>query len=141
MPEQLRFAEHEPDDFEMFELKTRVVLADGGCNRPGRTACHGSRGHGGSCFSPGGTISSSDRRKRKTGLDLYLLTFAGAIDRDTAAAVRPLVATPVQEQNAEVSPDGAWLAYQSDESGTYEVYVRSPRLLRSWSSSRTSSRS
>jgi serine/threonine-protein kinase len=26
--------------------------------------------------------------------------------------------------NAEISPDGRWLAYQSDESGRFEVYVR-----------------
>ena len=32
--------------------------------------------------------------------------------------------TPLQERNAEVSPDGRWVAYQSDESGRYEIYVR-----------------
>jgi len=26
--------------------------------------------------------------------------------------------------NADISPDGRWLAYQSDESGRFEVYVR-----------------
>jgi serine/threonine-protein kinase len=36
----------------------------------------------------------------------------------------PLIQTPFNEQNAEVSPDGRWVAYQSDESGQYEVYVR-----------------
>src|SRR5262249_38236442 len=35
-----------------------------------------------------------------------------------------LVRTRFNERNAEVSPDGRWLAYQSDESGRYEVYVR-----------------
>jgi serine/threonine-protein kinase len=28
------------------------------------------------------------------------------------------------ELNAEISPDGRWLAYQSDESGQFEIYVR-----------------
>jgi serine/threonine-protein kinase len=28
------------------------------------------------------------------------------------------------ERNAELSPDGRWMAYQSDESGTFEIYVR-----------------
>ncbi|HET9385674.1 MAG TPA: protein kinase, partial [Gemmatimonadales bacterium] len=32
--------------------------------------------------------------------------------------------TPFNEQNGHVSPDGRWIAYQSDESGRYEVYVR-----------------
>jgi serine/threonine protein kinase len=36
----------------------------------------------------------------------------------------PLIATPTREFNAAVSPDGRWLAYQSDESGRSEVYVR-----------------
>jgi Tol biopolymer transport system component/tRNA A-37 threonylcarbamoyl transferase component Bud32 len=35
-----------------------------------------------------------------------------------------LVATPFTELNPAVSPDGRWLAYVSDESGTNEVYVR-----------------
>ena len=28
------------------------------------------------------------------------------------------------ERSAQVSPDGRWLAYQSDESGSFQVYVR-----------------
>ncbi len=35
-----------------------------------------------------------------------------------------LLATPADERSASVSPDGQWLAYQSDESGRNEVYVR-----------------
>jgi serine/threonine-protein kinase len=35
-----------------------------------------------------------------------------------------LLHTPFDEANAEVSPDGRWLAYQSNESGRNEVYVR-----------------
>ena len=37
---------------------------------------------------------------------------------------RPLMKTMFSELNAEISPDGRWLAYQSDESGRAEVYVR-----------------
>ena len=37
---------------------------------------------------------------------------------------RPLVATPFDELNAEVSPDGHWLAYESNESGRNEIYLR-----------------
>jgi Tol biopolymer transport system component len=32
--------------------------------------------------------------------------------------------TPADERNPTFSPDGRWLAYASNESGTYEVYVR-----------------
>jgi len=35
-----------------------------------------------------------------------------------------LVKTNFNETNGEISPDGRWLAYQSDESGREEVYVR-----------------
>ena len=43
---------------------------------------------------------------------------------DDPSPARPLLATKANEGGAEVSPDGRWLAYQSDESGTEEVYVR-----------------
>jgi len=35
-----------------------------------------------------------------------------------------LLEGPHAELNAELSPDGGWLAYQSDESGQWEIYVR-----------------
>jgi serine/threonine-protein kinase len=37
---------------------------------------------------------------------------------------RPLVVTPFAEQNAEISPDGRWMAYESNDSGQFEVFVR-----------------
>ena len=39
-------------------------------------------------------------------------------------AVFPILATPSNEMQARVSPDGKWIAYVSDESGTIEVYVQ-----------------
>jgi Tol biopolymer transport system component len=38
---------------------------------------------------------------------------------------QPYLAGPGQEQSAHLSPDGKWLAYDSDESGQKEVYVQS----------------
>jgi serine/threonine-protein kinase len=35
-----------------------------------------------------------------------------------------LIATPANELHAEVSPNGKWIAYDSNESGQFEVYVR-----------------
>ena len=41
--------------------------------------------------------------------------------------------TPAAEQNPEFSPDGRWIAYQSDESGRFEAYVRPfPKGDRKW---------
>ena len=37
---------------------------------------------------------------------------------------RSLLATPFNEVSAQISPDGRFLAYCSDQSGAYEVYVR-----------------
>ena len=39
-------------------------------------------------------------------------------------ALVPLLTGPAREANPALSPDGRWLAYESDESGTSEVYVR-----------------
>jgi len=49
-----------------------------------------------------------------------LLQFRIGVD----SAPAPLLATPANEQGPALSPDGRWLAYASNESGRYEVYVR-----------------
>jgi DNA-binding winged helix-turn-helix (wHTH) protein len=38
--------------------------------------------------------------------------------------LEPLVVTPYAETDARLSPDGRWLAYHSNETGTNQVYVR-----------------
>jgi serine/threonine-protein kinase len=38
--------------------------------------------------------------------------------------IEPLIRTPFNESDGEISPDGRWLAYDSNESGQQEVYVR-----------------
>jgi serine/threonine-protein kinase len=43
---------------------------------------------------------------------------------DGTQAVTPLVQTPFSERNGEVSPDGRWLAYEADDSGRFNIYVR-----------------
>jgi serine/threonine-protein kinase len=48
--------------------------------------------------------------------------FAVRTDGDTTR--RELVAGPAIENSPAVSPDGRWLAYQSDETGRFEVFVR-----------------
>jgi Tol biopolymer transport system component len=37
--------------------------------------------------------------------------------------VEPLLQTPFDEQEGTISPDGRWIAYQSDSAGRPEIYV------------------
>ena len=51
----------------------------------------------------------------------------GSPQRPPAAGVSkttPLLHTMFDERNAELAPKGQWLAYESNESGRYEIYVR-----------------
>ncbi|MEX2177127.1 MAG: protein kinase [Gemmatimonadaceae bacterium] len=45
--------------------------------------------------------------------------------RNSPDTVRELIATPFVETAFSLSPDGRWIAYQSNETGRLEVYVRS----------------
>jgi hypothetical protein len=52
---------------------------------------------------------------------------SGATPSAPLAAPRqtePLIQTTVTEDNGEISPDGHWLAYQSNESGQFQISVR-----------------
>jgi Tol biopolymer transport system component len=50
--------------------------------------------------------------------DLWYISLVG--DR----APRPFVATEFRERDGQFSPDGKWIAYQSNESGRDEIYLR-----------------
>jgi hypothetical protein len=54
----------------------------------------------------------------KTGFDLWAVPMFG--DRKPF----PVVQTEFEEREAQFSPDGKWIAYQSNESGRFEVYVQ-----------------
>jgi serine/threonine protein kinase len=56
------------------------------------------------------------------GIAIVPLTSLGV--RAPLDAANPLINTPFEEIDAQVSPDGRYLAYQSNESGRSEVYVR-----------------
>jgi hypothetical protein len=52
-------------------------------------------------------------------------------------AAVPLLNTKANETNGQISPDGKWVAYASDESGTWEIYVTSfPGAAGKWQVSR-----
>lgn len=61
----------------------------------------------------------------QTGPDLWTLPLEEVqSDHPKAGKPQPFLVTPANEASPMISPDGRWLAYQSDESGRNEVYVR-----------------
>jgi eukaryotic-like serine/threonine-protein kinase len=72
-----------------------------------------------SAFTPDGQrLMLSETPGRGTQQDLGVLPVNG--DRRVAW----LLKTTFSELNGEISPNGRWLAYQSNESGQFEIYVR-----------------
>jgi len=69
-------------------------------------------------FTPGGRtlLFSAFRTYREQDI--------GAVDLDEPGQTRTVLDGPFAELRPHLSPDGRWLAYQSDESGQFEVYVR-----------------
>ena len=69
-------------------------------------------------MSPDGTRVVFTETAPNTGVDVM------QVQLDGTRRVTPLVQTPFDEQNGIVSPDGRWLAYEANDSGQSEVYVR-----------------
>jgi serine/threonine-protein kinase len=91
--------------------------AGDGTGSPERLTSYAGRSQVPISFSPDGTRLVFNEPSAPP-FDLYLLNL------DADRKVTPLLKGPRSEHNAEISPDGRWLAYQSDESGSSEVYVR-----------------
>ena len=68
-------------------------------------------------WTPEGRSIIYERLDSATKWDIWLLPLEGS------EAPRPLVHSPTNEERSSLSPDGRWLAYHGDESGTNEVYV------------------
>ncbi len=68
-------------------------------------------------FSPDGTSMTCEDRSRLAYADLVLRP------SDGKGETKVLVATPRDDAYGQISPDGRWLLWASDDSGRYEVYV------------------
>jgi serine/threonine-protein kinase len=77
-------------------------------------------------FSPDGRSLVLMEQTPTTGDDLRVLTLkapsggGGTVYPETT----PLIHTPALERAGDISPDGHWIAYYSNESGQNQVYVR-----------------
>ena len=78
-------------------------------------------------FSPTGRLLLFTEETEKTGTDILILPLSGG------GAPAPLAATAAQEDGAQFSPNGRFVAYSSDASGRVEVYVAAfPRPGDTW---------
>jgi Tol biopolymer transport system component len=68
-------------------------------------------------FSPDGQLLAFHEANRTTGEDILVLRLS---DRK----ILPFLRTHFNEADPRFSPDGRWIAYLSDESGRYEIYVQ-----------------
>ncbi len=75
-------------------------------------------------FSPDGKYLAY-HTGTQTNSDIYLLPLdLSDPDRPKPGQPQLFVGTPANEIEPAISPDGRWIAYASDETGTYQVYVR-----------------
>ena len=68
-------------------------------------------------WSPDGTLVALTAFRPGSGADILVYSFE-------TGEVRTHLETEYDEQLAAFSPDGRWLAYESDESGVNEIYVQ-----------------
>jgi len=71
-----------------------------------------------SSFTPDGTTLVFVTKGKETAEDIWTLSLDGV------RVARPWLRTPANEWAGRLSPDGRWMAYNSDESGRIEVYVQ-----------------
>jgi Tol biopolymer transport system component len=81
--------------------------------------------HYASSWRPDGKVLALSQQNPDTTFDILTLPIEG--DEKSgwkAGEPKPFVNSASSEMEPAFSPDGRWLAYQSNESGSYEVYVR-----------------
>ena len=75
-------------------------------------------------FAPDGKRLAFEEVTTETGYDLWTVPLENDASGLRAGKPEPYLQTPFDERHDSFSPDGQWLAYASNESGAYQVYVR-----------------
>ena len=75
-------------------------------------------------FTPDGKRLAFYEQDSKTSFDLWTVPLESDSAGLRAGKPEVFLQTPADERAPSFSPDGRWLAYVSDESGTFQVYVR-----------------
>ena len=76
-------------------------------------------------WSPDGRALLFSQATQRNQFDLWLLPIeSDGVSGFKAGTPKPFVETAANEGFGTFSPDGKWIAYTSDDSGTYQVYVR-----------------
>lgn len=95
---------------------TKLARADG--TGPAEQLTTGENAPTAASWSPDGKVLAFEDSSINTGSDIWVLTLEGE------RKARPWLQTRFAESRPMFSPDGRWLAYQSNESGRAEVYVQ-----------------
>ncbi|HXB70266.1 MAG TPA: protein kinase [Candidatus Acidoferrales bacterium] len=74
-------------------------------------------------WSPDGRYLLYSAAGPKGRFELWVVPAAGGTPLDSKPV--PYLQGPYNEQQGQFSPDGQWIAYSSDETGSYQVYVQS----------------
>ncbi len=99
------------------------IIASDGSGEPHRLT-DGKLGDFPSSISPDGRRLAFARAGNDRSPDIFTAPIEGDPAHPKLGKPDLFLGTPFSETSAEFSPDGRWLAYQSNESGAMEVYVR-----------------
>ena len=75
-------------------------------------------------FSPDGKRLSYSANGNNASYDLFTAQLEGDPGNPKLGKPELILGTPYREYGSSFSPDGRWLAYQSDETGPFQAYVR-----------------
>jgi serine/threonine-protein kinase len=99
-----------------------LILSDGAGKAQPLTQSKNTQGP--RSFTADGKRMAFHEQDSKTGWDLWTVPIESDGAGLRAGKPEVFLQTPAIEQDPAFSPDGRWLAYRSNESGTAQVYVR-----------------